>query len=335
MAPSTPAFLDAEVKGQKREVKLAEVCRVGRDRANDLVLDEESVSRNHALVYSSETGVYYINDLGSSNGTFVNGARISFPTPLKDGDKIVFGSFPIRFRHEQAPAPARMPAGAAATSVLFAQKLITVLVIDIRGFTVMAQRLDAATIAKITSALFREAGQVLQSRGAWGQKYIGDAVMAVWLHSDAIASELTNVLAALASLAKIAAGLQGQFGLEFPIRIGAGINSGLGSLGNVGSAAVPDYTALGDAVNRAFRLESATKEVGLDVLIGGETYDLIVPFEGVRRILQSKPVNLKGYAEPVPAWGARFQDLLPAVEAMEANASTSPKTGRPREAETS
>src|SRR5579863_9940585 len=103
--PATPAFLDGEIKGQKREVRLAEVCRVGRSVTNDLVLDEESVSRNHALVYASEAGVYYINDLGSSNGTFVNGSRVSAPTQLKDGDRILFGTCGLEFRQQQAPQP--------------------------------------------------------------------------------------------------------------------------------------------------------------------------------------------------------------------------------------
>src|SRR5713226_5201717 len=285
-----PAFLDAEIKGQKRQVRLTAICRVGRNPGNDLVLEDESVSRNHALVYSSKAGVYHINDLGSSNGTLVNDSRVSAPTLLKDGDKISVGSCIVQFRQQQAPAPSGVTVGAAPTGVFFMQKMITVLVADIRGFTVLAQRLDPATIAKITRALFREAGKELRDRRAWGQKYIGDAVMAVWLHSDSTESEMANVLGALASLARIAAGLQEQFGLEEPIRIGAGINSGLASLGNVGSAVAPDYTALGDAVNRAFRLESATKEVGWDVLLGARTYELIAPLREVRRVLQIRPV---------------------------------------------
>src|SRR6266852_1375148 len=101
-----PAFLDAEIKGQKRQVRLTAICRVGRNPGNDLVLEDESVSRNHALVYSSKAGVYHINDLGSSNGTLVNGSRVSAPTPLQDGDSILIGSCELRFRQQLAPRPA-------------------------------------------------------------------------------------------------------------------------------------------------------------------------------------------------------------------------------------
>ena len=154
---AAPAFFEAEVNGRKLEVRLAEVCRLGRDDANDLVLDLASVSRNHALVYSLEAGIYYINDLNSFNGTFVNGSRVSAPTLLKDGDAITLGTCEVRFRQQQAPRPAPAPAkNLNPTSVLLAPKLITVLVADIRGFTVLAQRLDPETLPKITGTLFRE-----------------------------------------------------------------------------------------------------------------------------------------------------------------------------------
>lgn len=317
-SPIAPAFLDAEIDGLKLKVRLAAVCRVGRNPGNDLVLEVESVSRNHALIYSSEPGIYFINDLGSSNGTTVNGARVSSPTLLKDGDKISFGSCAAQFQQQQAPVPsqARVNAHDTQTNVLFLQRLITVLVVDIRGFTVLSQRLDPGMIAKITGALFRQGGGVLRERGAWGQKYIGDAIMAVWIHAGSTTVEMANILTALASLAKITAGLQSKFGLEHPIRIGAGINSGMASFGNVGSGAVPDYTALGDVVNCAFRLESATKDVGWDLLLGSKTYELIGTLGNVRSLLRSKAVQLKGYDEPVAAWGARFQEVLPTLEAI-------------------
>jgi adenylate cyclase len=323
-----PAFFDGEVNGRKLEVRLAEVCRLGRDDANDLVLELASVSRNHALVYCLEAGIYYINDLNSFNGTFVNGSRVSAPTLLKDGDSITLGTCELRFRQQQAPRPVS-PAPVKnlnPTSVLLAPKLITVLVADIRGFTVLAQRLDAELLPRITGALFREAGDVLRERGAWGQKYIGDAVMAVWLHAESAEREIVDIMAALARLAEIAAGLQSQFHLEQPIRIGVGLSSGVASLGNQGSAAAPDFTALGDTVNRAFRLESATKEVGWDVALGEDTYGLIGSLGNVRDIFQPRMLRLKGYAEPVNAWGTRFEALLPALDPIRGNSDATKAT---------
>src|SRR5579863_2775924 len=137
------AFFDGEVQGKPLEVRLQGVCRFGRSDGNDVVLESESVSRNHAMVYPSDSGVYHINDLGSSNGTFVNGYRVVSPTALKNGDRVTFGSCELRFRQEQsqATAPIRTPQiDLGATNVSFAPKFITVLVADIRGFTVLSQR---------------------------------------------------------------------------------------------------------------------------------------------------------------------------------------------------
>ncbi len=238
------------------------------------------------------------------------------------GDCITIGTCELRFRqeqaHSQAPASGR---DLNATSVSFAPKFITVLVTDIRGFTMLAQRTDPDTLSRITGAMFREAGNILRDRGAWGQKYIGDAVMAVWLHSASAQTEIENILAALASLADIAGGLQSQFGLDQPIRIGAGLNSGLASIGNVGSAVAPDFTALGDTVNRAFRLESATKEVGWDVAMGEGTYSLLGSMAEVRGLLQTRNLQLKGFAEPVTAWGTHFDALLPALNPVRRHVS--------------
>jgi len=312
----TPAFLNSELNGQKTEVCLAEVCRVGRSFGNDLILDDSTVSRNHALVYIAEIGSYSVNDLGSSNGTFVNGVRVSSPTLLKDGDEILFGSCPVKFHQQQVQArSSAAPVSSDATSMLIIHRQITTLVVDIRGFTVLAQRIDADTTATVAGTLFREAGGVLKQHGAWGQKYLGDAVMAVWLHSMAVRDDMVNVVAALAQISYIAEGLQKRFRLDAPIRIGAGINSGLAMLGNVGSSSVPDHTALGDSVNRAFRLESATKDVGVDVLMGEESFKFL-PLEELKKVFHKTPVNLKGYAEPVVAWGAKFEDYLPVIKSL-------------------
>ena len=81
---------------------------------------------------------------------------------------------------------------------------------------------------------------------------------------------------------------------QLGIDIGIGINAGEAVLGNMGSDARFDYTAIGDAVNTAARLESATKEVGVDLLIGESTAQA-VDYE-----LQSlKPIKVKGKAKPL------------------------------------
>jgi adenylate cyclase len=66
-------------------------------------------------------------------------------------------------------------------------------------------------------------------------------------------------------------------------------------------------------VNRAFRLESAAKAANWDVALGEETYRLAESLPEVRGLFQRSTLQLKGYTEPVTAWGASFEALLPAL----------------------
>ncbi len=161
-------------------------------------------------------------------------------------------------------------------------------------------------------------GKALQERGAWAQKYIGDAVMAVWLHKKRSPElrELAAVFEGLSRLTAIAASLQSQFGLDSPIRLGAGINTGWASVGNVGSMASSDYTALGDVVNKAFRLESATKEISCDLALGQGTYEFLAGSAGIESLFSACTVKLKGYDEPATAYAARISSIPLVLEAL-------------------
>jgi adenylate cyclase len=322
------AYLDLEMRGQKKQYPLAgdRVCRIGRSDKNTIVLDDDLASRNHAMLQRSDDGSFYLTDLGSSNGTFINGARVSVPVILHAGDRITIGSHEFVFHQEtlEAPQPEPEQDEMKSTSIFFAQKLITVLVVDIRDFTGLARRIDAAKLSQLTGAFFRDAGKVLQERGAWAQKYIGDAVMAVWVHKrrEPELRELLLILDGLSKLTSIAASLQAHFDLDAPIRVGAGINTGWASVGNVGSIATSDYTALGDVVNKAFRLETATKEVPCDFLVGQETYNFLAKHTELGTSFSQCTVNLKGYDEPAMAHAIQFASFLPLLEQLQRTHTT-------------
>src|SRR5262249_17537372 len=155
--------------------------------------------------------------------------------------------------------------------------LVTVLVVDIRDFTRLAQQVEQTTLSDAIGAWFRTAGEIMQRNGSWVLKYIGDAIMSTWLHSDNGAGpyDLVPVFRALLEFAEATARMEPSFELPVPIRIGAGINTGLATVGNTGTKAITDYTPIGEAVNAAFRIESATKEVGKEVLVGASTFAAI------------------------------------------------------------
>jgi adenylate cyclase len=288
--------------------------RLGRASDSQIRLPGELVSRQHALVQRMENGEYCLFDLGSRNGTFLNGTRVTIPVPLNDGDRISLGDFHFSFhcpKRVDAPADSARLLDNKATTVHFIQKMTSVLVVDVRGFTKIAQAIDPQLLSQVMGTLFRSGGEIMRRRGSWGQKYIGDALMSVWVHTlSCEESEILSIFHALGELTQVTDRLQEQFQLPFPIGVGAGINTGPAAIGNAGSEHSADYTALGDTVNAAFRFESATRDIGFDLVVGRETMGFLRQCgDHPERFFEEKTVPLKGYESPVPVWVATFANL--------------------------
>jgi adenylate cyclase len=287
---------------------------VGRGDDNNFVLPDRWISRNHAMFQRMENGEFYLIDLGSRNGSFVNGRRVSVPVTLQNGDHLTFGQTELDFfcpdvtQLFATPADMEMPE-ITATATLHVRRYISVLVVDIRNFTVMTRQLDEKVLSEVIGTWFRCAGEIIREYGSWVDKYIGDAVMAVWIHGAKAVEhqEMVRIANALNALHKMTNQLHENFPLPAPVQIGAGLNTGYAMVGNTGSGDRPDYTALGDTVNAAFRLESSTKEVGLDIALGETTYEYLA--ESEFSLFKQYTVNLKGYDEPTQTYAGTFADL--------------------------
>lgn len=330
-APGT-AYFDIPYPDGERNICLdnGNAWKLGRTCENNIVLPSNWVSRQHALVQRQENGEYYLFDLGSRNGTFVNGARVTVPVALNNGDRISFGDFHIIFhcpqKIEKPPQPAPGPEG-MATMTYFAQKKTSVLVVDVRGFTKIAQIIDPSLLSQVVGSLFRRGGEIMRKKGSWGQKYIGDALMSVWVHRNvSYEKQVPPIFRGLLELVDITCTLQNEFSLPFPIGVGAGINTGAAAIGNAGSDHTADYTALGDTVNAAFRFESATRDIGSDLVIGQETMGCLRKCEVTpERFFVEKTVKLKGYERPTNVWAASFTDLKNFVAELPDSEVTTPK----------
>jgi adenylate cyclase len=263
-----------------------------------------------------ETGEFYLIDLGSRNGSFVNGRRVSVPVTLDNGDHLTFGQTELEFYcpsvHPHAHSSLEMDSKEfTATATLHVRRLISVMVIDIRDFTGLTRQLDEKVLSEMIGTWFRHAGNIIREYGSWVDKYIGDAVMAVWIHgAQEVSNEETlKIVRALSALHTMTSDLHNQYPLPFPLRIGAGINTGYAMVGNTGSGDRPDYTALGDTVNAAFRLESSTKQLSLDIALGETTYRCLAALGVSQTLFKQYSVNLKGYDVPTITYAGSFSDL--------------------------
>lgn len=312
----TPHLLVRSEAGDQYLPLVGGTCwTIGRGNDNNFVLSDRWISRNHAMLQQMETGEFYLIDLGSRNGTFVNGRRVSIPVTLKHGDRIAFGQKELMFCCPASSSPRPLHPSAEGdsqdfTAMLTVRRLITVMVMDIRDFTVLTRKLDETLLSEVIGTWFRCAGQIIRDYGSWVDKYIGDALMAVWFHGaqGASSDEMTRICQALSELHKTTMELSERYTLPFPLRVGVGINTGYAMVGNTGSGDRPDYTALGDTVNAAFRLESATKQIGMDIALGETTYKYLAQV-GVNDGFQKYVVNLKGYDTPTVTYGGTFSDL--------------------------
>lgn len=96
-------------------------------------------------------------------------------------------------------------------------------------------------------------------------------------------------------------------------------------VGNTGSGDRPDYTALGDTVNAAFRFESSTKQLGLDVAIGETTYDHLTKLGATEELFKRYTVNMKGYETPIVTHASTFSDLDRFLQTQVKTAPNAPK----------
>lgn len=288
---------------------------VGRSDDNNFVLGDRWISRNHAMLQSMDTGEFYLIDLGSRNGTFINGRRVSVPVTLHNNDAVTFGQTELSF---YCPMPAAASPGNfgethdfAATATLHVRRLISVLVVDIRDYTVMTRQLDEKILSEAIGTWFRYAGDIIGEYGSWVDKYIGDAVMAVWIHGtqEVTPQSMLRIAKAMSELNRMTSQLHEEFPLPFPLRIGAGLNTGYAMVGNAGSSDRPDYTPLGDTVNAAFRFESSTKQLGLDISVGETTYQSLERLGVSEQTFRPYSVEVKGYERPLMTHGCAFSDL--------------------------
>lgn len=318
---STPYLLLPTDTGNRYLPLVGSNCwTVGRSDDNNFVLSDRWISRNHAMLQCTETGDFYLIDLGSRNGSFVNGRRVSIPVTLRNGDRLTFGQTELEFH---CPSNNRNNDGLQGTdketltSTLHVRRLISVMVIDIRDFTVLTRQLDEKILSAVIGTWFRQSGDIIRKSGSWVDKYIGDAVMAIWFHGSTASSnsqgvsnkEALNILWAVSSLHKMTAALSRQYPLPFPLRIGTGLNTGYAMVGNTGSGDRPDYTAIGDTVNAAFRLESSTKQLGLDIALGEDTYHYLSDIGKEPLDFKQHTVHLKGYDTPTTTYAGTYADL--------------------------
>jgi class 3 adenylate cyclase len=179
------------------------------------------------------------------------------------------------------------------------RKQVAVLFSDVRGFSTFSEGRDPAVVVEHLNAYLSRMVDAIAQEGGVVDKFIGDAVMAVFGGVVDLANPASAALRAARRMRDALAGLHAD-GIEF--ESGIGIHFGEVLQGPIGSEHRREFTVIGDTVNIASRVEGLTKEKGVPLLVTGEVYERLSSDERVS-FSSLGEAKVKGRAAPVALWG--------------------------------
>lgn len=176
---------------------------------------------------------------------------------------------------------------------------VTVLFADIKGFTAMSANMSPEEVVEVLNLFFTEMVDLVFKYKGTLDKYVGDALMAVFGVPVPLTDAATRAVQCALAMQRRLAKLQARG--RTPIKgMRLGINTGEAIVGNIGSDKRMDFTVIGDAVNVAARLQELAKELEADTLVSEATYRQV---EGRFQFVPLAPVVLRGRQEPTAIYG--------------------------------
>lgn len=187
-------------------------------------------------------------------------------------------------------------------------RALTVLFSDIRGFTGIAEGMEPRQLTQLMQEFLTPMTQVIHHHRGTIDKYMGDAIMAFWGAPVADAQHARHALEAAMRMLESLPALRARFAARgWPqIDIGIGLNTGMMTVGNMGSQFRMAYTVMGDAVNLGARLESLTKYYGVSLIVSEATVQAVPDY----LFRELDRVQVKGKAKPV----AIFEPICGAID---------------------
>jgi adenylate cyclase len=179
------------------------------------------------------------------------------------------------------------------------QRNISVLFTDLRGFTSLTENMLPTQVVAMLGSYFTPMTSIV--RGSMGtlDKFVGDAMMAFWNAPVDVPDHPYRAVCSLldmhAALEELNSEIEAKFG--FRLRMGGGIHTGMAHVGNMGTSELMDYTAVGDTVNTASRLEGMCPKYGVGIVISGTTADSCAGRVAVKPL---DIVRVKGRSEGIP-----------------------------------
>lgn len=253
------------------ELPLEDFNLIGRSQDATIRLQDGGISRQHATI-RREGNHWWITDLGSANGSYVNDVALTAARAMRTGDRVQLGTLVLVFDQDDDEDGASIHG--MQTQMLRSMALpvktinATLLVGDLRDFTRISSQLTAEEVAKMLREWYADCETILKPRGATIDKFIGDGVFAYWPRVDAKTHIQAAEAARMLSNPEASNSLTRRWvreNLGIAVKCHIGLHVGEVALGAMGRGV---NTAVGEAVNVTFRIESLTRKLQVPVLAG-------------------------------------------------------------------
>ena len=288
------------------EFPLEDFNLIGRSQDATIRVLDAGISRQHATL-RREGRYFWVTDLGSANGTYVNDVAVTAARALRTGDRVQFGLSVYTFDQEETEGASTSP-GASGQTGLQTQVLrsatpplktiqATLLVGDLRDFTRISAKLTAEEVGNMLREWYADCEAILKPRGAVIDKFIGDGVFAYWPKVDVKSRTAAVEAAQLLSRAEANQSPTRRRvteALSIAVQCNVGLHVGEVALGAMGRGV---NTAVGEAVNGAFRIESLTRKLDTPVLASSDFVDIWGTSQNL--FTDAGTHALKGQPEPV------------------------------------
>ena len=177
------------------------------------------------------------------------------------------------------------------------RKMAAIFFSDIRSFTAISEELEPEEVVEFLNEYMTRMVDCVNRTSGVVDKFIGDAIMAVWGTPVSHGNDTENAINAALMMRNVLAEYNSDrgSGKKPYIRIGCGINTGAVLAGQIGSHDRMEYTVIGDAVNLASRIESLNKTFGTDVLISEDSYLLV---QDIFEVVPMQKISVKGKKNP-------------------------------------
>jgi adenylate cyclase len=166
-----------------QRLPLERSCRLGRKPGSDITISGPKASREHAFIQVQDESEFWLIDLGSLNGTFLNNQRLLRPTRLHNGDRFVIAGLAFLFRQSGGvvtPGGMTTVRGASATVLDLVERKAWLVIVDIENFVELSRTLPRDELAVSVGTWIQKGRRLVEKAGGRISKFLGDGFLACW-----------------------------------------------------------------------------------------------------------------------------------------------------------